>query len=142
MKINTLIYYEPELRGMRIGISYIKLSHSYIGFYIGYSGGAVYSDNFFKIDVIIAEESLLQSDDIEECEDEIQDKLQECMDSIWDKCVDNDSFIPYIKKKILKTFKRYKDDYGETVLIYETEGFNFELLKFLSNRWSLLTFYK
>jgi len=127
---------------MRIGMSYIKLSRSYIGFYIGYSGGAVYSDNFFKIDVKLTEESLLQSDDIEEFEDEIQDKLQDCMDSIWDKCVDNDSFIPYIKKKILKTFKRYKDDYGESVLIYETEGFDFELLKFLSNRWSLLTFYK
>ena len=142
LKTYTLIYYEPECRGMRIGMSYMKINEFYVGFYIGYSGGAVYSDNFFKVDSKLTEKSLFQINDIEEFEDNIQDRLQDCMDFIWDMCIDDGSFIPYIKPEILKTFQQHINDDGEPVLMYETEGFNFELLRFLSRHWSLLTFYK
>ncbi len=142
MKIYTLIYYEPDFRGMRIGISYMKENQFYVGFYIGYSGGAVYSDNFFKVHSKLTEESLFQINDIDEFEHEIQPKLQECMESIWDMCIDDGSFIPYIKPEILKTFEHHKDDFGSSIFLYESEGFNFDLLRFLSKRWSLLTFYK
>ena len=124
---------------MRVGLSYIRIKGFYYGYYVGYSGGGIYNENFFKVNLDLAKESLYLSYHYNDFPDFSHDSLGKCQDSIWEICREDEFLNPIIKSEILNTFQAFKDDDGEPILIYQSKGFNFNLLHFLSQNWCLLT---
>jgi hypothetical protein len=142
-QIKKHINIAPRARGIRVALGYMKQQEKYLGYFLGYCGGGVQCDAYFKISnqfeelLIFCENSKIWK--------KLSEKEQKILYLISDNTKENmvfDDSICFWKlpKERYKSF----DEYNQNSIkhyYFESENFKDEILTKLSQKWALLTSY-
>lgn len=150
-KIQIFIHYEPQSKGFRSAIAFQLVDDWYYGFFIGYAGGGVQQEEYFKLSKDFKTDyRQLGSVDEDECWNDGESGVQiteedvklllEASDALFAEFVTEDKEDWYIPKpKALKRMKAETDENNEPVYQYKSENLQWEVVQYLSRNWCLLT---
>ena len=137
------IHYDENGRGFRSAIAFCLINDNYYGYFLGYSGGGTWADEYFKLSKNLKKYLCINNFDdeywygskilISEPEIKILYEIQGILSKF---CIADDCSWTLNEEK-RKLFRIGKD----SCLYYETENLNMDVIKVLQEHWDLLTIY-
>ncbi|MGV9204556.1 MAG: hypothetical protein ACOC44_11130 [Promethearchaeia archaeon] len=140
MHIKKHINYCPTGKGIRAAVGYSRRETCYLGYFVGYAGGGVQSDSYFKLGTEFKELSIVC--DLQRFSEEEKKLIEKVRDAVLQDCLFNETICFWeIPKEKLDGFEKV-EQYGDIHYYFESSAFHPNILYKLSDEWSLLTIYR